>query len=130
SGERRLRLVDQRLEGFRLADGEIGEHLAVDLDPGLAEAVDKSAVGHAELAHGGIDALDPQGTEGALARLAVAIGVLLRLLGRRMGGADRILAPAIIALGGLQDLLVPGMGGDAPLDSRHGTSPRSSADRR
>ena len=58
-----LRLLDQRLERSRLADGELGQDLAVDLDPGLAEAVDKSAIGQAVLAHGGVDALDPQGAE-------------------------------------------------------------------
>src|ERR1700680_4967890 len=43
-GERGLGLVDDRLERRRFADRQIGEYLAVDRDPGLAEAVDKPAV--------------------------------------------------------------------------------------
>ena len=43
------------------------------LDAGLVEAVDKSAVGHAVLAHRRVDALDPQSAERALLALAVAI---------------------------------------------------------
>src|SRR6185312_3367813 len=62
---------------------------------------------------------DPQRAEIALAVLAVAIGVLQRLLDRLLGDADCILAAAVKALGGLQDLLVPGVGGYAPFDACH-----------
>ena len=72
----RLGLRDQRGERCGLGDRDIGEHLAVDRDPSLAEAVDKSAVGQAVLAHRGVDALDPERAEVALLVLAVAIGVL------------------------------------------------------
>src|SRR5690606_13335851 len=75
-GQRSLGFLDDRLEALRLADGDVRQNLAVDLDPGLAEAVDKSAVGQAVLAHRGVEALDPQGAERALLVLAVAIGVL------------------------------------------------------
>ena len=61
------------------------------------------------LAHRGVDALDPQGAEIALAVLAVAVGVLERLLHRLLGDADGVLATAVKALGGLQDLLVLGV---------------------
>src|ERR1043165_5795396 len=116
-------LLDDRLEGGRLADGEIGQHLAVDRDAGLGEPVDEAAVGDAEGPHRGVEALDPQRAEGALAPLAVAEGVLVRLLDRLLGDADRVLAPAVIALGGLEDLLVLGVGGDAPFDASHGLTP-------
>src|SRR3990172_3234024 len=59
-----LRLLDTRLERGRLADGKLGQDLAVDLDPGFAEAADKSAVGQTVQPDGGVDALDPQGAEG------------------------------------------------------------------
>src|SRR5579871_5937456 len=126
SVERGAGLIDERLEGRRFPHREIGEHLAIDRDPGLAEAVDKSAVGEALLARRRVDALDPQRAEGALAVLAVAIGVLVRLLDRLLGDADRILAPAVIALGGFQDLLVLGMRGDAAFDASHDRSPSKS----
>ena len=75
-------LFGQRLERLRLVHCEIGEDFAVDLDAGLVQPVDKSAVGQADLASGGIDALNPQGAEIALSVLAVAIGILAGLLDR------------------------------------------------
>ena len=61
-----LGLFDERRECRRFADRKIGQNLAIDFDPGLAEGVDKSAIGQAVLADGGVDALDPEGAEGAL----------------------------------------------------------------
>ena len=68
-----------------------------------------SAVGQAERAHRGVEALDPQRAEGALLPLAVAEGVLVGLLDRLLGDADGVLAAAVIALGGLVDFLVLGV---------------------
>src|SRR5690606_17061874 len=65
------------------------------------------------LAHRGVDALDPQGAEIALAVLAVAIGVLQRLLDRLPGDADGVLAAAVETLGLGENLLVPGVAGSA-----------------
>src|SRR5271170_5574684 len=111
SSERRLGLADDRLERHRLGDGEVREHLAVDHDAGLAQAGDEAAVIEAERAHRRIEALDPQRAEGALAPLAVAKGVLVGFLHRLLGDADRILAPSVITLGGLEDFLMLGMSG-------------------
>ena len=58
-GERRLCLGHDRLEGLGLARGEVGEHLAVELDPGALQAVDELRIGEARLARAGVDALDP-----------------------------------------------------------------------
>ena len=91
--------------------GEIGENLAVHLDPGLGQAVDKSAIGQAEVACCGIDALDPQGAEIALLGPAVAIGILFCLLDSLHGDAEDVLAAAEVALGLLHHLLV-GLAGD------------------
>src|SRR5271167_4264802 len=124
--ERGLGLVDDRLERGWLVDGEIGQHLAVHDDPGFAEAGDKSAVGEPEAADGGVEALDPQSAEGALAPLAVAEGVLVRLLHRLLGDPDGVLAPAVIAFGGFEDFLVLGVSGDTPFDTGHGRSPSKS----
>src|SRR5215207_8935034 len=76
SGERRLGLPDDRLERDRLADGEVGEDLAIDRHAGLAETVDETAVGQAERAHRRIEPLNPQGAERTLLPLAVAVGIL------------------------------------------------------
>ena len=63
------------------------------------------AVGQALLARRGVDALDPQRAEVALTVLAVAVGVLLGLVHRRLGGADGVLAAAVEALGRLRTFL-------------------------
>ena len=73
-----LGLLGDRLERRRLGDREIRQHLAVDRDARLREAVDKDAVGHAERTNRGIDALDPERAERALLALAVAERVLRR----------------------------------------------------
>src|SRR5579862_8091467 len=127
--ERRLGLADDRLERRRLGNGEVREHLAVDHDAGLAQAGDEAAVVETERAHRRIEALDPQCAEGALLALAVAEGILARLLYRLFGDADGVLAPAVIALGGLEHLLVLGMGCDAALDACHGRSPLKARNR-
>jgi hypothetical protein len=85
------RLIGKRLETRRILHRELGQHLAVDLDPGLVEAVDKSAVGQPVLARGRVDALDPERAERALLTLAVAVLILQRLL-------DRLLATRIVFL--------------------------------
>src|SRR6516165_8455252 len=97
-----FRLLDDRRKRRRLVDREIRQHLAVDRHPGLVEPGDEAAVVEAEGTHRRIEPLDPQRAEGALAALAVAEGVLIGLLHRLLGDADRVLAPAVIALGGLE----------------------------
>src|SRR3970040_1159536 len=54
--------------------GDAGEGLAVHLHTGLLEAVNQARVRKPVLACGRVEADDPQGTEFALANLAVAIG--------------------------------------------------------
>src|SRR5579872_664466 len=112
-----------RLERGRLADREIGQHLAIDRDAGFRKPVDEPAIGHAERANRRIEALDPQRTESALLALAVAESVLRGLFHRGLGGADRILAAAVIALGGLIDFLVLGVRGHTAFDASHDGSP-------
>src|ERR1700687_4392114 len=127
--ERRRGLADDGLERSRLGDGEVGQHLAVDHDAGLAQAGDEAAVVQPERAHRRIEPLDPQSAEGALLSLAVAEGILARLLHRLLGDADGVLAPAAIALGGLEHFLVLRMGCDAAFDACHGRSPLKFAER-
>src|ERR1700752_600352 len=80
--QRRLDLADDRFEGPRLVNREIGEHFAVDGDAGLVEARNEAAVIEAKGTHRGVEALNPQRTEGALLSLAVAEGILVGLLHR------------------------------------------------
>src|SRR5882757_7198475 len=118
-----LGLLDNGRKRRRLVDRQIRQHLAVHLHAGLVESADEAAVVEAERAHRRIKALDPERPERALAALAVAKGVLVGLLHRLLGDADGVLAPAVIALGGLEDLLVLGVPGDAAFDACHGWSP-------
>src|SRR5580704_5919837 len=127
--ERRLGLADDRLERHRLGDGEVREHLAVDHNAGLAQAGDEAAVIEPERAYRRVEPLDPQRAKRALLSLAVAERILARLLHRLLGDADGVLAPAAITLGGLEHLLVLGMGCDAALDACHGRSPLEFAER-
>src|SRR5258706_14160674 len=62
------------------------------------------------LAHGGVDALDPQGAEVTLLLLAADVIVLQRLINRGIGRGDVVLAAAAHALGLLEDLLAAGVG--------------------
>src|SRR6476469_5628929 len=104
--------LDQTLEGFRLVHGHVGQHLAVEIYPGLLQAVDHPAIAKATGARRGVDALYPQRAEGALTHLAVAVSVLTGLLDRLLGDADGILAAAVITLGLLDHLAVAGIGGN------------------
>src|SRR6266568_9011838 len=117
--ERGFGLADDRFERRRLANGEIGKHFAVHHNTGFAETGNETAVVQTERTHRGIEALNPKRSEGALAPLAVTIGVLVRLLDRLLGDPNRILAPAVIALGGFEHFLVLGVGGDAAFHASH-----------
>src|SRR4051812_42290190 len=70
-----LRLVGQRAKRLDVVHGDVGEHLAVDRDAGLPEAVHQAAVAHAVLASGRVDAHDPERAEIALLLLAADVGV-------------------------------------------------------
>src|SRR5436190_20879272 len=105
----RLGLIHQSLERGGLVDGEVGEHLAVDLDAGLREPAHKSAVGEPMLAHGGVDALDPKRPEIPLLELAPDVVVLQRTVDGRIGGRDVVLAAAVEAFGLLEDFLAARM---------------------
>src|SRR3546814_9899494 len=72
----RPRLVDDLLERLRLADRQVREDLAVELDAGELQAVHEHRIGHAVLPPAGVDALDPQRAEVALSVAAVTVGVL------------------------------------------------------
>ena len=110
SGERFLGSCNDGSEGSTFVHRQIGHHLAVQFDPGQLRAVHELRIGQPFGAHGGVDSLDPQGTEIPLLHLAVAIGVLPGLLDGLAGDANRVLATAAIALRLIQDPLLLGAG--------------------
>src|SRR5918992_5745758 len=60
-------------KGLGIVHGDVGQHLAVELDARAAQAVHELAVRHALAARGRVDAHDPQPAEVALAVAAVAV---------------------------------------------------------
>src|SRR5919198_659233 len=79
AGRRLAGALGKASEGLAVADGDVGQHLAVQLEAGLLDPVHEARVGQAVLAGGGIDARDPQPAEVPLAVAAVAVRVLVRL---------------------------------------------------
>src|SRR5205085_5558544 len=118
--EVRLDLAGDLVESRLVGNGEVREHLAVDVDVGALQARHERAVAHAELAHRGVDARDPQRAEGALLVAAVAVGVLPRLHHRLLGYAIDVLPAAAETLRLLEDFLVARARRDSTLDSWHG----------
>src|SRR5690625_3571038 len=120
--ERALRLFGQRGKPGGVVHGDVRQHLAVQGDAGLGEAVHEAAVAHAVDPGRGVDAGDPQRAEIALLLLAVDVGVLLGLDDRLVGNAEHLAARVVVTLGLAQDLLVAATCGDATLDSCHGSA--------
>src|SRR3954447_10473371 len=83
--------LGESAERLGVAHGNVGQHLAVQLDAGQLQAVHELRVAHAVELGGGVDAGDPQAAEVALAVAAVAVRVGLRL-------DERFLRPLVIVV--------------------------------
>src|SRR5207249_520784 len=123
--ERRLRLVDDQLERLRVRHGQVGEHLAVELDARLSAAGHELVVREPLASRGRVDADDPQTSEVPLLRLAVAVGVDERVLDLllRPPVAGVLLAPVAARL--LEDLAALLARVDRTLDAGHQRLPSS-----
>src|SRR6478672_8151695 len=121
--ERALRLFRQRRKTHGVVHGDVRQHLAVQGDAGLHQAVHEAAVADAVDARGGVDARDPQRTELALALLAADVGVLQGLRHRLLGDAEDLAAGVVVALGLLQDFLVAATRLYTTFNSCHFSSP-------
>src|SRR4051794_10436988 len=96
--ESSLGLERDRLERGRLVDGQLGEHLAVELDLRLAAPGDELVVREPLLAGGRVDPRDPEAAEDALLVLAVAVGVDERVLDLLLRvGVGRVLEAPVAA---------------------------------
>src|SRR6185295_13919514 len=106
----RVRLSGRGLPGFLgktserlgVADGDVRQDLAVELDAGRLQAVHELAVRHALLARGGVDPHDPEATEVALLVAPVAVRVRIRLEQRLLGALVARVRLAAEPLGPLQ----------------------------
>src|SRR4051794_9718240 len=115
--------IGKSAEGLGVAHGDVGQHLAVELDPGQLEPVDEAAVVHAVLARGGVDARDPQAAEVALAVAAVPIRVGIGLHDRFLGALVVRVRLAAEALGPLERGAPLLARVDRALDARHLPAP-------
>src|SRR5436305_1713263 len=77
--------LGESAERLGVAHGDVGQHLAVQLDARGAQAVHELRIAHSVLAGRRVDARDPQATEVALAVAAIAVGVGLGLEQRLLG---------------------------------------------
>src|SRR3954447_15205106 len=107
-------------ERLRIVHGEIRQHLAVDLDPGLVQAVDELRVAHALAPRGGVDPDDPKAPEVALSVAPVAVGVAARAHDLLVGEAVARMLPSPVAPGLLEDLLLAALAGDGIGCAGHG----------
>src|SRR5436190_24213601 len=89
-------------ERLGVADGDVREDLAVQLDLGEPHAVHELAVRHALTTSGGVDAADPEATEVALPVAAVDVGVAVGLEQRLLGALVGRMSLAAEALGALE----------------------------
>ena len=101
-----------------VADGQVGQYLAIDHYTRLDQATDHLVVGRAAQPCGRIDADNPQAPELTLAIAAVAIGVPHRVHSRFVGSPIEQMLAALLTLGKLEYCLVPLMGRHAPFHSR------------
>jgi hypothetical protein len=103
--QRVLRLLDQGVKRGLVANGDVGQDLAVELDVRGLEALDEAAVGDARVAAGRVEADDPQAAEFGLLLAAVAVSVLPGVLDRFLSVAEQLRFAALVALGVLQHFL-------------------------
>src|SRR5215472_1717499 len=127
-GPRLRRLVvpghlDEPGERALVADRQVGQDLAIDLDARLAQAEHEPVVGQAALPRGRVDARDPEPAEVPLALAPVAERVRQRVQQRLVGGTEQQLPRVAEAPGPLQDRAVLAVGDDATLDPSHGYTP-------
>jgi hypothetical protein len=104
-------------ERLVVVHGQIGKHLAIDLDAGSLETRDHAAVGQAERTRGRIDARDPKPAKIVLAFLASDGRVVFRMEQRLVCAAEEQVTRMHLALGQLEHFLVAAVCDDAALYS-------------
>lgn len=88
-------------EGFRIADGHIGQHFTVDLDICFFEQIDQLAIGNTIQAGGCVDAGNPQSAQIAAADAAVSVRVPETFQHRLIGSAEKLALRAALTFGQL-----------------------------
>src|SRR5690606_35741252 len=111
--------VNQHLEGLAVADRQIGQHLAVDLDARPLQATDEAAVRQPALPGRGVDPGDPQPAEIPLPLAPVPEGVGQRLEDLFIRRPEGLALATVVAPGELENLLMAAALPRAAPDTRH-----------
>src|SRR5690606_24698174 len=117
----------ERRKPLLVVDGDVGQDLPIDFDVGAPQAVHEPTVRQAVGARRGVDPRDPERAELPLALTAVAVRVLAGLDDGLLRDPVNLAPRAVVALGFLEDLTMPRLRDDAPLDSGHRWSPSCTA---
>ena len=97
--------IDDCFERLWVVHGEVSENLAVETDVLLRELAHELRVRDAVLTGGGVDSLDPEGTEITLLGLAVTVSVGETFLVSVLRYSPDILSGEEITAGSLKNLL-------------------------
>ena len=90
---------DQTGEGLGIGDGDLGEHLAVDLDAALLESVHEDGVGDVVGAASGVDTLDPELAIVTLHQTTGIVGVAEGVANLLLSGFEQEVFAAEVAFG-------------------------------
>src|SRR5690606_1224200 len=119
SGEARFGFFGQSCKSHLIADRDIRQHLAVDVDIGFLQTVDETAVRHAKLTRTGVDTHNPQATELTLALAAVTVRILASLDDGLDGNTIHTAAGTVVTLCHFQNFLVSATRLDTTFYSSH-----------
>ena len=97
--------IDDSLKRLGVVHGEVSENLAVETDILLRELTHELGISDTVLTGGGVDSLDPKGTEITLLGLAVTVGVSQTFLVSVLGYGPDISSGEEISAGSLKNLL-------------------------
>lgn len=100
------------LEVFVVANRQVTEHLAIDLDIGQIQSVDQLAVGEASVARGGVDPRDPKPAHIATALAAVSVSIRQGLEHSLVSSLVQLAPGRALPFGQSKHLLMPFVGGD------------------
>src|SRR5262249_35828443 len=114
---------DDLRERGGVGDREIAQHLAVEADLRLLQAVHQARVRRAVRARGGVDARDPQAAEVALLALAVRVRVNPRLANDFLCVREEARAGAVEAGRVLENAVTAAAGFESSFGAGHGRSP-------
>ena len=117
-----LRGLNEGGEGLRVVDGELGEHLAVDRDAALLEAIHEFGIADVVETAGRVDAADPELTEVALDQAAGDVSVAIGVEDLLFGGLEEKMLRTEVTFRFLKDSLPAGTGNGATFNSSHGVS--------